>query len=86
MSAEVAPTLLQCRSNDCKDWAEFYVHLAEFWQTDRYDDDKVRRSKKDEEWEGAFCKSHLMRVLDLRLADVGFHRPLRIERVARIKS
>lgn len=77
---------LRCRSNDCQDQAEFYVHLAEYTPRELGLDrgKQFNQARKHPEWDGRFCRAHLLRVLELQLDEVGFHRPLRIERVSRV--
>jgi len=68
-----------CRSGDCKGRAEFYAEIPR-----RFARTGPRRGPRliNEGWEGAFCQYHLMRALELKVNEIGFHDVLKIKRVA----
>lgn len=68
-----------CRSNDCDGLAEFYADIPTLWRMDQ------RRPRIPERyfdsWDGYFCSKHLLRVLDLKIAELPIGVTLRIRKI-----
>lgn len=67
-----------CRSGDCKGKAEFRAEIPRRFMKTQASTPRLLH----EGWEGDFCHYHLMRALELKIFEVGFHDTLKIKRIA----
>lgn len=77
----------QCRSNDCRDVAEFRVYLPEYipmgLHPGHWGGKHPMAKQRVPEWEGRFCLPHLLRVLELKMTELHFNQEVTIERIQR---